>query len=131
MWFASYLFEKGIITGDQFAKAVREQFSRRPLLGRVAIHRGMLTLRQCRKILSAQADTMEKPFGQLAVELGFVTREELADLILEQAESTPSLGEILVETTVLSRSQMLDELRQARQEAGYYEGMNKAMQASH
>ena len=83
MWFASCLCEKGIITGGQFAEAVREQLSRRPILGLLAMREGKLTMKQSREILSAQADAMEKPFGQLAVELGFLTREELVHLVVE------------------------------------------------
>ncbi|MCA9217759.1 MAG: hypothetical protein KDB27_32040 [Planctomycetales bacterium] len=117
MWFACYLHKKGIITGDQFAEAVREQLSRRPLLGAIAIQSGKLSVKQVMRVFTVQADDLEKAFGELAIELGFLTEEDLAQLLLEQANSAPQLSEILVETGALTREQMLDELAQYRSHA--------------
>lgn len=114
MWFASYLCEEGVITGDQFADAARIRLARTPMLGGLAMRMGLLTMKQCREILTAQADTPEKQFGSLAIEKGFLTREQLNALVVAQMESAPRLGEILVETGAISRSQMLDALHRAR-----------------
>jgi len=115
MWFSSYLREKGVISGDQFADAVREQLSRRPILGKLAIQKRKLSIKQSFQVFGAQADALdEKPFGRRAVELGFLNEAELSELLMEQEDSVPKLGEILVEMGALTSSRMIDELHSAR-----------------
>ena len=117
MWFASHLFAKKLITGDQFAQAVRLQLERRPRIGALVISRGLLTIKQVMAVLSAQADNLERPFGELAVELGYLTREQLAELLFEQDRQAPPLGTILLELGALSVDDFRRELRTARTES--------------
>ena len=114
MWFASILHEQGVITGDQFAAAVREQLLRRPLLGMIAVQQGKLTVRQVREIFSAQATCLKKPFGEIAIELGMITEEELSELLFMQSNSVPQLRDILVELGILTEEQVENCLQQAR-----------------
>ncbi len=117
MWFASHLFAKNLITGDQFAEAVRLQLERRPRIGALVISQGLLTIKQVMAILTAQADNLERPFGELAVELGYLTREQLAQLLFEQNRQAPPLGNILLELGALSVDDFRRELRIARTES--------------
>jgi hypothetical protein len=54
------------------------------------------------KILNVQAQ-QRRPFGRIAVELGFLTEEGLADLLQAQARCNKSLGDILVEMGAIDR----------------------------
>jgi hypothetical protein len=88
------------------------------MLGKIAIKHGMLTVKQASAIFAAQADDGGKPFGEMAVELGFLTTEQLNWVLVEQMKSIPGLGAILVEKGVLSQNQVDDEVKQARRDAG-------------
>ncbi len=114
MWFASHLFEKQIITGDQFGQAVRLQLARRPRIGAMVISQGLLTIKQVMAVLSAQADKLERPFGELAVDLGYLSREQLARLLFEQDRQAPPLGDILMEQGALTVDDFRRELSNAR-----------------
>lgn len=121
MWFCSYLYNKGVITGEQFANAVSEQLSRRPLLGKIAIEKGKLNIKQVMKVFAVQADDLKKPFGQLAVELGFLTKQDLSQLLLDQIELAPDLADILVQQGAITVSQKLRELHNAHNDLGSFE----------
>jgi len=121
MWFSSFLHQKGVITGDQFAWAVRRQLASRPVFGKLAIQNGLLTMKQVTQVFAAQAGAPEKPFGKLSVELGFLTEEEVSELLTEQSESVVPLREILVEMGVLTQEQMDIEMREARMDWGHLE----------
>lgn len=114
MWFASHLCEKGIITSDQFAEAVRFQLSRQTALGTLATRKGLLTVKQVFQILSENALEPDRCFGQTAIELGFITHEELAVLLYEQSKETPDLNKVLVELGFVTHSQIARELHLLR-----------------
>ena len=114
MWFACYLYEEGIITGDQFAQAVREQLSRRLPLGRLAIELGKLSLSEVMKILRVQADELEKSFGQIARELSYLTKEQLDLLLLAQEQQATPIGDIMLELGFIDRIQLVRETQNFR-----------------
>jgi hypothetical protein len=53
-------------------------------------------------VLSLQA-WQHRPFGQIAVELGFLSEQGLADLLRAQNQRNQSLGDILVNMGVIDR----------------------------
>ena len=121
MWFASILYGNGTITGDQFAEAVCRQLKKRPILGKIAVQEGMLTMRQARQIISTQADCQEKPFGKIAIELEMLSEKDVAYLLAKQESFAPSLGEILVDMGVFTHDELLSHLRQAHNSLGKVE----------
>ena len=116
MWFASYLLRKGLVTSDQCSTAIVTQVAKRPVFGRLAIELEKLSEQQVMEVFAAQADDLDKPFGEIAMEKGLLTKDEVADLLTEQERRTPNLGEILVEMGALTHQQMEDELVNARKE---------------
>ena len=115
MWFATYLYEQGIVSGDDFARAVSRQLSLRPLLGQVAIREKKLTVDQVKDLFMTQAQDQSKSFGELATEKGYLNREELDDLLKKQSESVKSVCDILVDMGVLTESQITVEMKRMRQ----------------
>src|SRR5688572_11547018 len=114
MWLASRLCVKQVITTAQFAEAVEVQLSRRPSLGSLAVKYRMMSADQVAAVGSQQADEPDRPFGELAVEMGFITRGQLARIMFEQSEQAPSLGDILVDMGALSAEELRCEIQEAR-----------------
>jgi len=114
MWFASYLCENGVITSDRLAEAIRLQLSRRPPLGSLALRIGKLSIDETMTVLTAQTTDGEMSLGELAVERGFLSAEDLAMLVQMQAQHAPSLAEILIEIGAISQKELVEHLRQAR-----------------
>ena len=111
MWFASYLYEKGVITGQQFAEAAKIQLQRRKKFGTIAMNLGKLSIKQLMEILSIQADNLDAPIGEIAIQLGFLTRSDVAEILAVQSTDVPDFGQILVEMCIITEEQMADELR--------------------
>lgn len=114
MWFAIYLYEKGIITGDEFAEAVSVQISRRMPLGKLAIEQGTLSLSEVMKILKVQADEPENSFGGIAQQLSFLTKEQVDLLLVVQEQRVTPISKILVERGYLRPTQLVDEMQASR-----------------
>lgn len=127
MWLASRLCQKQVITPEQLAAAVEAQLARRPSLGSLAAQLGMMTIDQIEDVASAQAEEPDQAFGELAISMGYLTREQLALLAFEQAESAPSLGDILVEMGALTAEQLRRELWEARIVANLSEELTREL----
>jgi len=102
MQFAMYLVEDGVISCEEFFEAVKLQLRSRPQLGALAIESRRLSFRQVSAILRTQCDEPNELFGEIAVRLGYLTPEDLADLLAEQAAQAKPLLEVLVENHFLS-----------------------------
>lgn len=114
MWLASRLCVKQVITPEQFAEAVELQLSRRPSLGTLVLEHGLMTPDQVSAVSAAQADELDRAFGELAVEMGYLTRQQLAHVVFEQAEQAPNLGDLLVEIGALTQEELRREVQEAR-----------------
>lgn len=118
MWFAAQLYKAGKITARQFADAAVEHLSRRPVLGELAIRNEQMTITESMQTLAAQVDLPGKSFGELAVELGFLSADDIPVLLAQQAESAPSMGEILVEQGAITEDDLKEDLRGVRAQLG-------------
>jgi hypothetical protein len=116
MWFASYLYRRGILTAEQIIEASIRQSDRRIPLGKLALECKKLTLKQVAKVLEAQTEE-GKRFGQLAVQLGFLSDLDVAHLLMVQNDRLPSLTKVLIEMGALDQETADSEFRIARQTA--------------
>jgi len=102
MQFAMYLVDNGVISCEEFFEALKLQLHSRPQLGALAIETRRLSFRQVFSILRTQCDEPNTMFGELAVRLGYLTEEEIAQLLAEQAGRAMPLAEVLVDNGFLS-----------------------------
>ena len=102
MQFGVYLVENDIISSDEFFEAVKLQLRTRPQIGALAIEMQKLNVRQVFALLSRQCDSPGEIFGELALKAGFLTAEELSQLVQEQSRRAVPLHELLVEIGVLA-----------------------------
>jgi hypothetical protein len=108
--FGEFLVNRGVVTEDQILKALDYQRKNRLPIGTVAIMEKFLSIKNVYVILNKQVEKPGKMFGQIAVELGLITGEELLKILELQKEKNPNLGEILVEQGVLDKEQLFEVL---------------------
>ena len=115
MNFGLSLVKKGHITAEQYVSAAEKQFALRPMVGTVAIEIGKLSMKEVFEILRDQADAPSKMFGEIAVESGLLTEEDLAVILYHQSISVPPISEILVELGIMSPYEVDSLLQEFRQ----------------
>jgi len=77
------LVDRGFITEDQLDKSLNTIRRSRPTLGELAKQRGWLNSKGILKILAKQAISTRQ-FGEIAMELNLLNKEQLLELIDEQ-----------------------------------------------
>jgi len=110
MKFGLYLVEHGMITTDQFVKALEVQLTSRPLIGALAIETGKLSVKQVFSILRTQADMPHEMFGELAIQAGFLTKDDLDGLLYQQSVRGTPMPQILGELEFAEASDLEEQL---------------------
>ena len=116
MHFGLYLVRKERITADQFVAALEQQITEMVPLGELAVDVGMLTRRQLLEVLREQAHLPRESFGEAAIEQGAVSEADLAQLLKLQSDRRRPFADILVEQKVLSAQEAVDELAAFRRQ---------------
>ncbi|OIP62213.1 MAG: hypothetical protein CO150_08715 [Nitrospirae bacterium CG_4_9_14_3_um_filter_53_35] len=110
MLFGEFLIKRGVATEEQIVKALDEQKKIRLPLGTVAVTNHFLSIKDVYAVLNRQVEDPEKKFGEIALELGLLTEQELDKIIELQYEKNPNIGEILVRRGVLNKERLFEEL---------------------
>jgi hypothetical protein len=110
MHFGLFLHRRGIITAEQLVAALEVQLKHLVPIGQLALEECVLTARQIFDVLRAQDRSPHVLFGELAIELGFMTRDDLMRLLMIQADRRIPLEKILIWQGVLTRETAALEL---------------------
>jgi hypothetical protein len=94
--------------------ALEAQLATMPRIGQLALEEGLISPRDIFDVLRAQRETPDVRFGDLAVEMGLMTRDELMRLLMIQADRKRPLAEILVAEGVLSQERVDAEMTEFR-----------------
>jgi hypothetical protein len=105
MLFGKYLVEREIINADEFYQAFKAQLASRPQLGTLAVQRRRLTMHQVFAVLEAQCDRPSELFGDLAIQLGFISSDDVAQLLREQSDLMKPFKDVLIDLEILDRTQ--------------------------
>lgn len=98
MRFLVYLWKKGHIDNRTAMSIVDQLENGRPPLGQLALQHKMLSIKQLMHVLNHQvASDTHAPLGAVAVSLGYLTEDQVNELLLIQKEETPDLTRLLVE----------------------------------
>lgn len=114
MQFGLHLCRKGVISADELVAALDVQTRRLVKIGQIALEECVLSARDIFDVLRAQHRNPQMRFGELAVEMGLMSRSDLMRLLMIQAERKLPLGEILVWQGVLTREEADAELEEYR-----------------
>jgi hypothetical protein len=115
MHFGLYLKNKGVISAEQLVSALEVQTNTLVPIGQLALEECVLSARDIFNVLQAQYDSPSVRFGDLAVEMGLMSRDEVMRLLMIQADRRQPIGTILNAQGVLSDEQLADELAAYRQ----------------
>lgn len=115
MHFGLYLKNKGVISAEQLVDALEVQLKTLVPIGQLALEECMLSARQIFEILRAQSDSPNERFGDLAVEMRFMSRDDVVRLLMIQADRKRAVSDILVEQGALSKHEMTTEMAAYRQ----------------
>ncbi len=96
MLFGVYLVRQKIISPETFVEALERIERSRPALGELALSTGRLTMKQVFQVLGTQSKNGE-PFGRIAVRLGYLTKQDLAELLLMQTDHATPLRQVLLD----------------------------------
>jgi hypothetical protein len=114
MHFGIYLKNKGIITAEQLVAAIETQLNRLTPIGQLALEEGIISPRNIFDVLRAQGESPIVRFGDLAIEMGLMNRNDLMRLLMIQADRKRPISEILVGQGVITAQQVTDEMLEFR-----------------
>ena len=103
--FLEHLIAQGVIDTETAVLALDEQRRRTVPIGRMALMKGYLTMKQVFRVLHIQTDTGLR-FGEQAIALGYLNEEQLLELLAKQSQDKPGIGEILFELGVARKGDL-------------------------
>ncbi len=106
MRFGMYLYKNRLISAEQLVAALELQDERTVPLGVIAMEQGNLAIRDVLSILRVQSDLPSDRFGDIAIDLGLMTKRDLAELLMIQSNRRVPVGECLVELGILDQEQL-------------------------
>jgi len=92
--YLEHLVAEDVIAADAASAVLEAQQNRTTPIGRLAILKGYLDMKQVFKVLNTQIDT-DLRFGEQAIELGYLDEDQLSDLLAEQRQSQPGIGHVV------------------------------------
>jgi hypothetical protein len=116
MQFGLYLKNKGVISSDQLVAALEVQLGSLVPIGQLALEENVLSPRDIFTVLQAQSDSPNERFGDLAVEMGLMTRGHLMRLLMIQADRKRAIADILISQGALTAQKAATEMAAYRRE---------------
>jgi hypothetical protein len=114
--FGDYLVELNIIQEQDLVRALEIQKTDKVPLGQLALQQGLIDNKALFRILSLQRKDggRNQTFGQLAIQLGYLTEEQISELLEKQIHTNRLLGELLVSQGFVSQVGMIKALKKFR-----------------
>ncbi|MGD9947296.1 MAG: J domain-containing protein [Desulfobulbus sp.] len=98
--FGHFLYYSGLTTWRTITSILVQQQRDRPRFGELGTRFGMLRPEDIPRILGTQ--TSRRPFGEVAVALGLLSEQQLANLLRQQKRQQKKFGAILVEKELIT-----------------------------
>jgi hypothetical protein len=105
-FFGQYLIEKGVIDSDQIRDALTLMDEENRSLGLLAEAGGILTAEETAKV-NVQQRHCDIPFGELAVEMGLLSEEQVDYLVGFQEQTRLRVGQALVRLGFVPNGRLL------------------------
>lgn len=116
MNFGDYLVRQSIIREKDLTRTLEIQKTDRIPLGQLALQEGLIDNKALFRILSRQrkVEGRNQTFGQLAIQLGYLSQEQVNELLKMQSQTNRLLGELLVFQGLVSQVEMIKALKKFR-----------------
>ncbi|MCP4406659.1 MAG: hypothetical protein GY807_02665 [Gammaproteobacteria bacterium] len=108
--FAVHLIKQGILDEEDALQALDQQRQMTQPIGRIALDKQYLTMKQLFDTLSEQAGSQLR-FGELAITLGYLDNNQLDDLLQTQKDERPGLCEVLYSLGMVKKGVLQKERR--------------------
>jgi hypothetical protein len=95
----------GNLSASDFVDICATQLQRQEPIGRIALRRRFLTVGQVFRIVEMQT-VDRRPFGELAISLGFLSRQIVQSLLFEQLQNRPSLQSVALEMGLVNEDDL-------------------------
>lgn len=114
----NYLVETGKIKKDDLLKVLESLNETRVKMGLLAVTEGMMTIEQAEAVNQLQA-TMDKRFGDIAVEKGYLTDEQISNLLKKQGNTYLAFAQALVNADLLQMKDLEEVMDGFQQKNGF------------
>ena len=101
LYFGHYLVDKNKISQSQFNDLMQQHHKIRAKLGFIAVSEKLLTAKQSEEINEIQKK-MDRRFGDIAIEKGYLLQEEVTYLLNQQGNSYLRFVQLFTEQNILS-----------------------------
>jgi hypothetical protein len=98
--FIPYMYETARVPKQVLLDALARCKEKTPKIGQIALERRCLNVRQVFAVLEQQVDSGQR-FGQIAIRLGYMTEQTMADLLREQQHLRPNIVDVLLEMNAI------------------------------
>lgn len=110
--FGEYLLYEGRIDAYELELALYFQKQKHITIGVLAVQEGFLNDRQLCVVLDYQRLRGKGLFGEIAVELGFLSKDDVDTILEMQEESHIRIGEVLILLGAVTREEMEEALNE-------------------
>lgn len=104
-FFGNYLLSHGVVTKEQLVHAMQKKASIHLKLGTLAIHAGYMTANEVDQIIILQTH-QDKRFGELAISEGYLTQAQVTELLKTQNTDFLLLGQVLLDDEVIDNERL-------------------------
>jgi hypothetical protein len=110
MRFGEYLLSRNLVTPEQLSRALESQRTYTRPLGKLAREMGYISRKENVQVLLENVRSKNR-YGDIAVERGLLTRQQVDELVEIQKRDSVMIGNLLVEDEVLTKKQLLGVLK--------------------
>lgn len=114
----NYLVEVGRLSEEQLESVIAKMDAVRVKLGLLAVAERMMTIEQADEVNRFQA-TMDKRFGDIAVERGYLTEEQISNLLKKQGNTYLAFAQVLVDEKLLQLQDLEEVMDDFQQKNGF------------
>lgn len=118
LYFGDYLLEKNKISQSQLEYVMTKQRTSRAKLGLIAVAEKLLTSKQAEQLNELQK-VKDRRFGDLAIEKGYLLKEEVDYLLNLQGNSYLKYIQTLIEMNIMTMEQIESTLEEYKKDYGY------------
>ena len=115
VYFGKYLMDEGIIPEDYYYGLLEATKNSKVKMGLLAVESGYMTEEQVAEVNFLQQQ-QDKKFGDIAIEKGYLTEEEVADLLDEQGDSYLLYVQAIMESGLMDLDGMNEHLKAYRKD---------------
>lgn len=104
-FFGNYLLSRNVVTSEQLIHAMKKKSTEHMKLGTLAIHAGYMTAQEVDQVIIMQTH-QDKRFGELAIMEGYLTDIQVAELLKNQGPDFLLLGQVLVDEGIINNENL-------------------------